>query len=99
MHTVKLATDVTTATPTAGVRILTDQTRESTMTVAIAIAGGTARTVQAEVAFAENGPWFPVGTAQTAIGSFIERVPAAPYVRINPSANTGSTVNAWAAFN
>lgn len=64
------------------------------MSVHISIAGGTARTVQAEIAFDAAGPWIPAGTSRTAIGEFVETIPAAPLVRLNPSVITGSTVGA-----
>lgn len=64
------------------------------MSVHISISGGTARTVQAEIAFTAAGPWIPVGTARTTIGDFVETIPAAPLVRLNPSVVTGSTVGA-----
>lgn len=60
----------------------------------ISITGGTARTVQPQ-ASPDGVTWFNIGTSRTAIGDFFESVAAMPFFRVNVSANTGSTVNAW----
>lgn len=64
------------------------------MLAAISIVGGTAWSARVEVAFDAAGPWIPVGTARTAIGEYIEKVPAAVWARLNITTNTGSTIGA-----
>jgi hypothetical protein len=95
----KIANAHATATATQYVTVPRDDCRGTQITVGVDIAGGTARTCQFQIAFDQNGPWFNVGTSRTAIGQFVELIPAAPLVRLNVSANTGSTFNAWAAGN
>lgn len=85
-----IATGATAVATTAAVPV---KPQGGVMSVLLEITGGTARTAQAEVAFDAAGPWIPVGTSRTAIGNFLENVPSAPLVRLNLSANTGSTVN------
>lgn len=66
------------------------------ISVAISITGGTARTAQLQGAFTDAGPWFNIGTSRTTTGDFLEDVPAVPFLRLNITANTGSSVSAWA---
>ena len=92
MQTVPVAAGATAVAPTAAVGV---RPRQDTVTTFVEITGGTARTAQWQVAPTPNGPWSNVGTSRTAIGVFVEAVPAAPHIRLNISANTGSTFNAW----
>ena len=61
------------------------------MTLQITVAAGSARSVQAEISF-DGVTYVAVGTARTATGTFVETIPAAPRVRLNITANTGSTI-------
>lgn len=92
MQTLAIASAITAVGPTAGVQVRPSAPR---MVVQVSISGGTARTAQIEAALKADGPWAAVGTSRTTVGEFIEDVPAAPHVRLNLSANTGSTVSAW----
>lgn len=76
-------------------RVMTPDGIGPNMTLLLEVTGGTARTVQFQGAPTRNGPWFNIGTSRTTTGTFSESVPALPFVRVNLSANTGSTVNAW----
>lgn len=83
-----LGSGLTAVAPAASVPV---KAQHGQMTLQIDVAGGSARSVQAEISF-DGVTFIPVGTARTAIGTFIELIPAAPRVRLNITANTGSTI-------
>lgn len=91
----RLATAATAVAATATQE--TDAEIESladTYSLCISITGGSARTVQAQ-ASPDGTNWFNIGTSRTTAANFFESVNAMPFFRINITANTGSTVDAW----
>lgn len=93
MQTITLADGITTVSTSTAVKV---RPKNARITVGVSIAGGTSATVQIQGAFVEGGPWFDLGTERSAIGDYVEDVPAMPILRVDVSAVTGSTVDAWA---
>ena len=83
-----LGTGLTAVAPAASVPV---KPSHGQMTLQITVAGGSARSVQAEISF-DGVTYVAVGTARTTTGTFVELIPAAPRVRLNITANTGSTI-------
>lgn len=95
MYMAQVAQGATAVAPTN--RVAIPQSPNPNITLAVSITGGTSRTVRFQAAFNRAGPWFDVGTSRTTAGTFLETIPAVPFVRLNISANAGSTVDAWVA--
>lgn len=98
MKTVRVATGITTAVPSAAVSMNEGYPNTgghvAVCSGIIKIAGGASRTCVWQGS-PNNVDWFDIGVSRTTAANFAEQIFSYPFIRLNVSAISGSTIDAW----